>query len=209
MNQLKDILVNEVSLVDAGANPEAHVLLIKRKEEKSMAEKVEKQVGEEVVKTEEVETVEKQAPETVIKEETKPAPDVTLVEKSGVEELTKTLEDLTARLNAHIEKAENAEFMKIAEKYELLGEDSAKLADMLKRAKHENAAMYDTAIRVLDGALAAVKKAGTFEELGKTGYSAGEAQIEKIADEIQKREPTLSRRMAIDKAFQQHPELQY
>lgn len=51
MNELKELEVDEVSLVDAGANPEAHIVFFKRKEEKSMAKK---ETAAEVVKQEEL-----------------------------------------------------------------------------------------------------------------------------------------------------------
>ena len=39
MNELKELLIDEVSLVDAGANPEANIVFFKRKEPKEMADK--------------------------------------------------------------------------------------------------------------------------------------------------------------------------
>ena len=186
MNELKNLYVEEVSLVDAGANPVAKVVLFKRKEDKTVENHDKAQY-------------------------TKPEPDALLVEKKNFEEITATLKNLTERLNTHIEKAEDAEFLKIAQKYELLGEKAEELAPKLKKMKAYPDA-YDTAIRALDNALAAVKKAGTFEELGKRGDGAGyggQEQIQKIAAEIKKADPTLTDRQALDKAFQAHPELQF
>ena len=195
MTELENLQIEEVSLVDAGANPAANVTLFKRKD----AGKMEKQTKPEV------ETA-KPAVETA-----KPEVDALTVEKKNFEEVTATLKSLTERLNAHIEKAEDAEFLKVAQKYELLGEKAEVLAPKLKKMK-AYPEIYETAIKTLDNALAAVQKAGTFEELGKRGDGGiyeSKAQIEKIAAKIQADNPNLTRREALDKAFLAHPELQY
>jgi len=188
MTELENLQIEEVSLVDAGANPAANVTLFKRKD----AGKMEKQTKPEV-------------------ETAKPEVDALTVEKKNFEEVTATLKSLTERLNAHIEKAEDAEFLKVAQKYELLGEKAEVLAPKLKKMK-AYPEIYETAIKTLDNALAAVQKAGTFEELGKRGDGGiyeSKAQIEKIAAKIQADNPNLTRREALDKAFLAHPELQY
>lgn len=174
MNLLTNLEIDEVSLVDAGANPEADILIFKRKEENS------------------------------VDENTK----VDDVAKANFDELSATLKDLTDRLNAHVEKAEDAEFRKIAERYEILGTDADKLAPMLKAASKSNPTLYETAIRVLDGALEAVKKSGTFDEIGKRGTNNSTPDVQKIAAQIQKSQPNLTWRQAIDAAYLQHPELQ-
>ena len=213
MTKLTNLEIEEVSFVDAGANPEAHVTIFKRKEDTKMDEqkiaettpvdKVDK--AEEVTKVEEVTKTEE-----VTKAEVVTKPEV-VAKADGFDELTATLKDLTDRLNAHIEKAEDAEFRKIAERYEILGTDAEKLAPMLKAASKSNPQLYETAIKVLDGALSAVEKAGTFEEIGKRGdglKSEGQEQIQVYAAEIQKSKPHLTKRQAIDEAYLAHPELQ-
>ena len=207
MTKLTNLEIEEVSFVDAGANPEAHVTIFKRKEDTQMDEQkiiettpVEKNdKAEEVTKAEEV-----SKPEVTAKSEE-------VAKTDGFNELTATLKDLTDRLNAHIEKAEDAEFRKIAERYEILGTPAEKLAPMLKAASKSNPQVYETAIKVLDGALAAVEKAGTFEEIGKRGdglKSDGQEQIQTYAAEIQKAKPHLTKRQALDEAYLAHPELQ-
>lgn len=162
MTTLTNLEIDEVSLVDAGANPEANILIFKRDELKS----------------------------------------------DNFGELTATLKNLTDKLNEHVTKAEDAEFHKIAERYEILGTDADKLAPMLKAASKTNQQLYETAIRVLDGALEAVKKSGTFDELGKRGTNNSTPDIQKIAAQIQKSQPNLTWRQAIDAAYLQYPELQ-
>ena len=166
MNLLTNLEIDEVSFVDAGANPEANVTIFKRDEAKSES-----------------------------KSET-------------FDELTAELKSLTDKLNEHVAKAEDAEFHKIAERYEILGTDADKLAPMLKAAAKSNPTLYETAIRVLDSALTAVEKSGTFVEIGKTGTNHETADVQKIAAQIQKSQPNLTWRQALDAAFQQHPELQ-
>lgn len=162
MATLTNLEIDEVSLVDAGANPEANILIFKRDELKS----------------------------------------------DNFGELTATLKNLTDKLNEHVTKAEDAEFHKIAERYEILGTDADKLAPMLKAASKSNPTLYETAIRVLDGALEAVKKSGTFDEIGKRGTNNSTPDVQTIAAQIQKSQPNLTWRQAIDAAYLQHPELQ-
>ena len=97
--------------------------------------------------------------------------------------------------------------MKIASKYEILGENADELAKILKSVKGTD--VYDKIIGNLDRELAYVEKAGIFEEIGKRGAGYGEQSIYKFAAEIKKAEPTLTDRQALDKAFQEHPELQF
>ena len=187
MTLLTNLQIDEISFVDAGANPEANVTIFKRKEDTDMDEKrvPKKKTADEVTKT----------ADEVAKTETFDA-------------LTAELKTLTDKLNEHVEKAEDAEFHKIAERYEILGTDADKLAPMLKAASKSNPTLYETAIRILDSALTAVEKSGTFDELGKTGTSHEVADIQKIAAQIQKTQPNLTWRQALDTAFLQHPELQ-
>jgi len=109
-----------------------------------------------------------------------------------IERLTKRLEDMEAEL-------EQTELMKVASKYELLGEDSKVLAQTLKQAK--TAGNYDTVIKLLDTTLELTLKAGTFKEIGKSGgQSVG--SVEEMARAIQKRKPTLTWRECLDLAYQ-------
>ena len=51
MNELKELEVDEVSLVDAGANPQAHIVFFKRKQEEELMAK--KDVAVEAVEKQE------------------------------------------------------------------------------------------------------------------------------------------------------------
>ena len=200
MNELKELLIDEVSLVDAGANPEANIVFFKRKEPKQMAEK-------EVQKVETPEAPVEKKEEVVEKNET-PAP----VEKVDLSALTNDLNGLKERLSAHIEKVEQAEFVKIASKYEILGEKADELAKTLKTAKAAGEETYNSVIKALDTALDVVEKSGTFKEIGKAGSGQADSpqsQIEKIAAELRKNDSTLGYRQSIDKAFQSRPDLIY
>ena len=223
MNELKEIQLDEVSIVDEGANPQAHIVLIKRKEEKSMAK--EKPVVEsvkqetEVLKAEgtvenvDVEKAELQKRvaelEKVLAE--RDAADKAELEKAAAEKLaadnkalTDMFERLNKRLEEHVEKAETAELTKVASKYEILGEKTEELVKAFKLAKA--AGNYDTLIGLLDKSLAAVEKAGTFAEIGKTGASSQAVSVKKIAEELMKKDSNLTEAQAMVKAFEARPE---
>ena len=135
------------------------------------------------------------------------AADKAAVEKAAAadNELTETIERINKRMSDLEEQAEMAELKKVAAKYELLGENVDDLAKVLKSVKGTPA--YDTLIKKLDDVLAVVKKSGVFTEVGKNGFGSSAVDINKIAAEIQKSEPQLSWRQAVDKAYQAHPEL--
>ena len=230
MNKLTEIQVNEISMVDAGANPEAHILLVKRKqEETSMAKDVksveavnkQEEMTEPVTKNEAVD-VEKEELQKRIAELEKALAERDAAEQAALEKAAKdkaaaetealqeTLKRAIARNEELVEKMEMNELLKVASKYEVLGETADDLSKTFKVAK--SAGNYDELIALLDKSLAAVEKAGTFTEVGKSGYgtmASAQTQIEKIAAEIKKAEPNLTDRQALDKAFVQHPELQY
>lgn len=216
MNELKELLIDEVSLVDAGANPEANIIFFKRKEPIEMADKKEVQKQETTVvepadKKEEVIDKKEAAPTSetpapVINVEVKP------VEKVDLSALNNDLEALKSRLSSHIEKVEHAEFVKIASKYELIGENAETLAKTLKDAKAVSEETYNSLIKILDKAYDATEKAGTFKEIGKSGSGQADSpqsQIEKIAADLRSKDSTLGYRESIDKAFVANPHLIY
>ena len=113
-------------------------------------------------------------------------------------------------MQGQIEKAADKEFVEFAKKYEILGLKSEELAPMLKQAKRENPALYESAISVMDGAVAAVEQSKVFSEVGKRGGGfIGDAQteVEKRASEIRKNNPNIGYHASIDKVFQENPEL--
>ena len=241
MTELKDIEVREVSLVDAGANPEANILFFKRKQEEESMSK--KETTTEVVNkqeelkldvapnTEDVSKAAEAAATKVVteKENTelkkrvaeleaqiteRDAADKAAVEKAAADKaaadnaaLVETLERLNKRLETEIAKREDNELMKVAAKYEIIGENADNTFKLLKSLKGtEN---YDLLIGTFDKVLAQVEKSGTFNEIGKSGYNSQAVSIEKIAAEIRKNDPSLTERQALDKAFQQNPNLEY
>ena len=206
MNKLKNLKIKEVSLTAAGKNPDAYVTLFKAKEEKNM----------EVKETLEQETVEKSAPivEAEVENKMDTASNSTDVAKSmeAVTKLETLVKSLAARLDEQISKTEDAEFMAIAKKYELLGTPAADLAPLLKSVKAANPAAYESSIKALDVSLNALTKAGLFEEIGKSGDGAkpdAQTRISKAVTEIRKANPTMSERDAIIAAYEAHPELKY
>jgi len=214
MNELKEIEVDEVSLVDAGANPQADILFFKRKEENLMA-KTEK--AAEVVKQEEIITPVEVAKVDTEKDELqkrvaelekilaeREAADKAELEKAAAEkiaadnaEVAALLKRVETRLEEHIEKAETNELIKIASKYEILGEKAEELASVLKKAKGSE--LYEKIISNLDRELAIVEKQGVFEEIGKRGRD-NDSSVDELAKRLQA-EDKLSWREALDKAY--------
>ena len=157
MNELKELEVDEVSLVDAGANPQAHIVFFKRKQEEELMAKKDVAV-EAVEKQEEVltevsqsnegekalglaldglqlryekEILQKRVAELEEQLAARDAAEKAEIDKAAAEkaaadnaELVATLERLNKRMEEHIEKAEDAELMKVAAKYEVLGENA-------------------------------------------------------------------------------------
>ncbi len=133
------------------------------------------------------------------------------VEKSEeVADLTEALAQVVKNLQGKVEKAEDKEFIEFAKKYEILGLKAEELAPMLKQAKRSNPALYESAIAVMDGAVAAVEKTGMFSEIGKRGngfIGNAQTQVEKMASDIRKNNPDISYHQSIDKVLQENPDL--
>ena len=219
MNELKDITLTEVSLVDAGANPVADVVLFKRKNSKQ-----EENIT--MTNTENITDVDKNlsAPDADkpvdvdknLSTGDKPKPDAVTIDKDTMSKFESMVNSLTKNFNERLEKIEDVELTKTVDSYALLGADTKILFDLLKTAKKSNNGSYEHMIKILDDALATVKNSGTFDEIGKSGYNslsnsvdAKKAKVEQIAKEIRKNKPQLTERQALDEAFQSHPELQF
>ena len=128
--------------------------------------------------------------------------------KSASPELAKAME----RLETLEKSIEMKEFTEIAKKYAPLGEKEEELAQTLYDMKKSNEANYNAYINILDKSLGLVEKSGIFAEIGKSAYGAGlagnaVAKVEAVASEIMKSDTTISREMAIAKAWETHPEL--
>lgn len=216
MNKLSNLNLEEISLVDEGANPAANVVLFKRKEVNTVEKNTETKNDKPTVDAEK-DALQKRVAELEKVLAERDAADKAEIEKAAAEKLvaenakvTELLDRLEKRVEEHIEKAETNELMQVAAKYEILGENADELAKVLKSVKGTD--VYNKIISNLDRELAYVEKAGTFKEIGKGGGMGGydaQTQIQKIASEIQKADPTLTDRQALDKAFQAHPELQF
>lgn len=111
----------------------------------------------------------------------------------------------------HLRKAVNAqedrELEAVAKKYEVIGKKPEELIPVLKSLKGTSA--YDEMISVMDAAVDAVEKSALFTEIGKTGHGTGDAmkQADEKAAEIMKADSNLSHAQALDRVFQQNPEL--
>ena len=199
MSKLKELEVQEISLVDDGANPGAQVVFFKRKEGKTMEEKPKEA---ENLKAE----VTKLGKAMAEREATGKAEMEKAAEKIAADnaEVTALYERLNKRLEEHIAKAEMSELLKIAGKYEVLGEKADELARVLKKAKGTE--LYDKILSNLDRELAIVEKQGLFEEIGKSQNATD--NVEEVAKRIQQSEPKLTWRQALDRAYQSNPEWQ-
>ncbi len=111
----------------------------------------------------------------------------------------------------HLRKAVNAqedrELAAVAKKYEVIGKKPEELIPVLKSLKGTSA--YDEMISVMDAAVDAVEKSALCTEIGKTGHGTGDTmkQANEKAAEIMKADPNLSHAQALDRVFQQNPEL--
>lgn len=150
MNRLKELKVEEVSLVSSGANSGAKVTFFKRR---------------------------------------------------GV---AARLEELVAKMVSGCVR--EAEYEKVAKRYEILGTPAKELAPLLKAAAEQNPEIYESAIRSLEIALKALTQSGVFEEVGKSGVGKSNGRIEAYAAELRKNDPSLSYRWSIEKAYQRYSE---
>lgn len=120
------------------------------------------------------------------------------------------LKELLENVQKRLEQQEDAEMTAIAKKYELLGKKPEELASVLKRLKNSSTEAYDGVIAMLDQSLDIAKRSGLFKEVGSSA-SAGandiSSQIAKRASEIRKSNPGVSEAEAIDRVFQENPEL--
>ena len=231
MNELKELEVDEVSLVDAGANPQAHIVFFKRKQEEELMAKKDVAV-EAVEKQEEVltevsqsnegekalglaldglqlryekEILQKRVAELEEQLAARDAAEKAEIDKAAAEkaaadnaELVATLERLNKRMEEHIEKAEDAELMKVAAKYEVLGENAENTFKLLKSLKGTEG--YDLLIGTFDKALAQVEQSGLFDEIGKHGRNSN-SSAEELAKKFQQEDSKLTWRQALEKAY--------
>lgn len=102
------------------------------------------------------------------------------------------------------------ELTEVAKKYTPLGENETELAKTLYDMKQASEETYNSYIGILEKSLNLIEKSGIFTEIGKStvGTPGGViGKIEAAATEIQKSDASMSREMAIAKAWENHPEL--
>ena len=127
------------------------------------------------------------------------------------EGVAKALNDAANEVAELRKKMEINELEAVAKKYEVLGKKSEDLVDTLYTLKKSSPDAYEKYVALMDEQLEMVEKSGMFGEIGKsrpvTGGSDAVSKIENIATEIQKADPSMGRLEAINKAWEQHPEL--
>lgn len=115
------------------------------------------------------------------------------------------------RLETLEKSLEMKEMHEIAKKYAPLGEDEEELAQTLYNMRKSDEENYEAYIGILDKSLGLIEKSGLFAEIGKSAYGASTgstvSKIETLAGEIMKSDSSMSREMAIAKAWSDHPEL--
>ena len=132
-------------------------------------------------------------------------------EDEMVETQKSALSAVQKELDEFKKSVEMEKFTSMAKKYAPLGKKEDELAKTLYNMKKSDEASYNAFVGILDEHLELVKS-GVFSEIGKSGSNgiAGNstvAKIENAATDIQKADPTMSREVAIAKAWENHPEL--
>ena len=139
-----------------------------------------------------------------MEETKKSAPAEKAANEAALDAVKKELEELK-------KSVEMKGFATMAQKYAPLGKKEDELAQTLYNLKKSDEDSYNAFVGVLDEHLALVEKSGVFAEIGKshpgTGAGSTVEKIEAAATEIQKADPTMSREVAVMKAWENHPEL--
>lgn len=121
--------------------------------------------------------------------------------------------DLRKNMTAMQEAAEKKELLEIAKKYAPLGKKETDLVETLYTMKKSDGKIYDEYLSLMDQNLEMVNKSGIFSEIGKSGNGGqcigtdAESKIDATAAELKKSDPKLSHYEALEKAWQQNPEL--
>lgn len=109
------------------------------------------------------------------------------------------------------EEAEDRELTEVAKRYAIIGKKESELVPLLKSLKSAGGTAYQDMIAVLDQAVAAVEKSGTFSEIGKSGHGSTDgsawAEAEVKAVELMKSKTGLSKAQALDEVLMSNPEL--
>lgn len=177
--QLTDMKITSVDLVEAGANQQANIEIVKGKDmsenftTEALDSLIEKKIKE-ILKTEEVETVETEVEEVqeVETEVTEPQEESTEVEKaikdanSEIIKMAQTI-DLVKAQNAELNKQLDLyKFEKIAKKYEPIGHNPEELAKTLYMYDALGKDPYNLYVKELDRLLELQEQSGIFKEYG-------------------------------------------
>lgn len=140
--------------------------------------------------------------------------------KMGKSALPPAIQAALDRMEGIAKSMEMKEYMEIAKKYEILGEDTEKLAKSLYDMKQTGDEAYNSYVSALDRTLNVMEKSGMFGEIGKSAYgkvgtgvrtgiqkSDAESKIDTIAKGYMEKDPTMSEAAAVAKAWENHPEI--
>lgn len=225
---LENLQITSVDLVDQGANPDAHVCLMKRNIKQKAADFVSGlfpdqatptpiPVIEPTTKKEEptmlYQEIAKQEEQSAPSQQANPTPELP-VEKNMPTEMSPEVQK-ALKVNAEILKtyevkiaqlekfAAMSEFEKVAKKYETLGYESTELADKLFQMKKSGA--YDDYVAVLDQSLALLGKSSLFREIGKSGPAPTAFTPDEVVMDVMKRDGC-SQEQAFLKAYEENPD---
>lgn len=216
---LKNMEITSIDLVEQGANQDANIEIIKRKENtvqediKGLLEQIAKALDvdtetEVVEETAVDESVQEEVLDEVVEEEVEKSVDVESIIKGYESKLSKIQKDNEAikKANEDLKKSlEVKELIEIAKKYEPIGEDKVELAKKLYDYKKSNEAYYNDYLALLDKALTMQNESGLFDEFGTamSGQNATDLdEVFKSYDQRADRPANYYEQAAID-----HPEL--
>lgn len=140
--------------------------------------------------------------------------DALLAKSAGQEEQDDIYKGIHPEVKAELERlrkmaddAENRELEAVAKKYEVIGKKADELIPVLKSLKGTGA--YSELLSVMDAAVDAVEKSALFTEIGKMGRGAGDAmrRANAKAAELMAADSKLTHAQALDRVFQNDPEL--
>lgn len=128
--------------------------------------------------------------------------------KKQLEVLSKEREE--RRTAEFVAKAESFKGLGLPEPAEENGDPVSEFGAALKTLHDAAPEAYATVESVLTKAVETLKNSSALEEVGASGqpeHADNDAELNKVADEIQKAEPTITREAAIAKAYDQRPDL--
>lgn len=230
--RLRSVKLDEISFVGKGDNPEAHVLLLKVKQDQpevnndkkgdsNMDEKLKKELEDKIAALEkekadlilEKETLEKACSEKDKALDEAKAKGVKKEEdiyKGLPEAVLKEMEDNRARIAKMEDDNITREYVAKAAEVTLVGK-ADEIGDMLKTVAKIDAALADKILTVFKTAQARIKEGNLLKEVGKeTGGDSGTSAYDKIiakAAELRKATPALTEAQAFTKVYDSDADL--